>query len=382
MPHSAKILVVGNGPVGCVTAIALAKGGHRVTLIGIENTPVRDGRTVALLDGSVHFLKALGLWDGIASKATPLTKMRIIDDTGSLFRTPQVTFNSSEIGLDAFGYNIELADLVLNLSAIASRTAGLVIKSGRAVQFAENEGGECEVTLGTGDTLRAFLLVGADGKSSPVRAFANINTTQWNYPQTALTAVLSHRRDHQDISTEFHTRFGAFTLVPLPGRRSSLVWMMSPDFANHMAAIPDSDFQIEVEKQSKSILGKMIVEGKRSLIPMAGLKAARYAAGNVALVGESAHLFPPIGAQGLNLSFRDASTLVAELSKSADREAFKRYNGARNNDIKLRTMTVDLLNRSLLADMLPVDFVRSLGLLTVAAFSPLRRFMMQKGAGY
>ena len=106
MPHSAKILVVGNGPVGCITAIALAKGGHRVTLIGIENTPVRDGRTVALLDGSVHFLKALGLWDGIASKATPLTKMRIIDDTGSLFRTPQVTFNSSEIGLDAFGYNI------------------------------------------------------------------------------------------------------------------------------------------------------------------------------------------------------------------------------------------------------------------------------------
>ena len=382
MPNSARILVVGTGPVGYVTAIALAQAGHRVTLVGIDVPPERDGRTVALLDGSVQFLRALGLWDGIVPNAAPLSKMRMIDETGSLFRAPPVTFKSSEIGLNAFGYNIELTDLVLYLSDEAKRTVGLVKKSGQVVDLSSNSHGDCEITLDTGEKLIAHLLVGADGKASPVRGFANISFKQWDYPQMALTALLSHRLDHQDISTEFHTRHGPFTLVPLPGRRSSLVWMMPPGLANHMATLGDLEFQVEVEKQSKSMLGRMVVEGKRSLIPMSGLSASRYAAGNIALVGEAAHVFPPIGAQGLNLGFRDVSALAAELGKSADVEAFRRYDRVRQADVKLRTLAVDLLNRSLLADLMPVDFARSLGLLTVASVPPLRRFMMQRGAGH
>jgi len=308
--------------------------------------------------------------------------MRIIDDTGSLFRAPPVTFKASELKLDAFGYNIELADLGLQLSAAAAEIPAIERIVGQVSDIAKEDSGDCVITLDTGVVLHASVLIGADGKNSAVRAFAHIGVKEWPYPQSAVTAVFSHSRDHDDISTEFHTRQGPFTLVPLTGRRCSLVWMMEPLRAKRIASLSDREFGHEVEKQAQSILGTMTLEGQRGLIPMSGLSVNNYANDHIALIGEAAHVFPPIGAQGLNLGFRDVASLVGELSNHPREIGLVRYNSARQTDIKLRTMAVDLLNRSLLADFLPVDLARSLGLLTVASLPPLRRFMMRRGAGH
>lgn len=321
MGHSVDCLVVGTGPVGLVAAMALARAGQKVALIGPDLTRVRDGRTVAILDGGVQFLKKLDVWERAQALAAPLAEMQIIDDTGSLFRAPPITFKAIELGLDAFGQNIELTDLVSHLAESASKYENLVWIKSQVDRFERRADGTIMCHTETGKDVICRILIGADGRASKVRAFADIQTKEWYYPQKAITAILSHDQDHHDRSTEFHTRGGPFTLVPLPGRRSSLVWMMAPKDAERIAQFSDDRFARTVEKQAQSMLGGMRVDGGRGVIPMAGMSTTAYAAQSVAILGEAAHVFPPIGAQGLNLGLRDVSALMKSMQGQINQSA-------------------------------------------------------------
>jgi 2-octaprenyl-6-methoxyphenol hydroxylase len=233
------IVIVGAGAVGLGAAFAFARDGYRTALVGgLESR--RDGRTVALLNGSVRLFETLGLWNSLATRAAPLETMRIIDDTGSLFRPPPVAFRAAEIGLDAFGWNIENADLVELLADAARRQDGLTLVDGPATGI-ENEDRWATIRLEGGDVLHARLCVAADGRNSQLRQSVGIEAKRWSYPQSAVTALLAHERPHRETSTEFHTRQGPFTLVPLPGRRSSLVWVTSPDEAETLTGLGDAE---------------------------------------------------------------------------------------------------------------------------------------------
>jgi len=234
--------------------------------------------------------------------------------------------------------------------------------------------------------LRARLVVAADGRRSVLRQKAGIKPREWAYPQAALTTILAHDRGHRDTSTEFHTRHGPFTLVPLPGRRSSLVWVTEPRDAERLAELDDAGLALTIERQAHSILGAMRIDGPRGVVPMTGLSVDRYGAGRVALVGEAAHVFPPIGAQGLNLGLRDVAALVDAVSDSREASediggagTLRRYQRGRDIDVRLRTAAVDTLNRTLLADLLPADLLRGAGLLLLDRVRPLRRLVMREG---
>jgi 2-octaprenyl-6-methoxyphenol hydroxylase len=382
--HSAfDVIVVGAGAAGLATAIALARDGFSTALVGpIEPRP--DGRTVALLDGSVRLLRAIGAWPALESSAAPMEAMRLVDDTGALFRAPSVTFRSGEIGLDAFGWNIENAKLVEKLGAVASECPGLTLIPSPALSMSV---GDLDATVVTAEgELRAAMVVAADGRNSKLRETAGVATRHWSYPQTALTTILSHDRDHHDASTEFHTRHGPFTLVPLPGRRSSLVWVTEPHHAESLLAMDDTALALAVERQAQSLLGAMRIDGPRGLVPMTGLSVDRFVAPRVALVGEAAHVFPPIGAQGLNLGFRDAASLRDALVDARDSRrdigsstALAPYQRSRAMDVRLRTGAVDALNRTLLAGILPTELMRGVGLLALDRIRPLRRLVMREG---
>ncbi|TXN60494.1 FAD-binding protein, partial [Methylobacterium sp. WL18] len=218
------VAVVGAGAAGLSAALASAQAGIRTALVG-RHAPVADGRTVALLDGSVRFLEALGAWEAVAPQASPLCTLQIIDDTGSLFRPPPVRFQAAEIGLDAFGWNVESARLVESLRIRARAQANLTLVEADAAGAVPGEA-VSRLTLADGGTVAARLVVGADGGRSPLRAASGVRVRDWTYPQSAITTILAHERPHRDVSTEFHTRSGPFTLVPLPGgHRSSLVWV-------------------------------------------------------------------------------------------------------------------------------------------------------------
>ena len=382
MSERVDCLVVGTGPVGMAAACALAQKGLTVGLAGPEAVPERDGRTVAILDSGVKLLESLGLWGDARDVSAPLVEMRIIDDTGSLFRAPPVTFRASELGLDAFGQNIELPDLVAQLARVLKIQPNLKQWLEAVTGFKRRSDGVIEVELASGATIECSMLIGADGRNSKVREFAGIQSKDWHYPQTALTAIFSHVRDHDDRSTEFHTRSGPFTLVPLKGKRSSLVWMMAPKEAEQLAQRSHDDFARAVEKQAHSILGKMKLESKIGLVPMSGLSTDHYAKDQIAVIGEAAHVFPPIGAQGLNLGLRDIESLLKAINKDRDQNALQRFDSDRRRDVKTRTMAVDLLNRSLLADYVPIDFARGAGLMAIASLKPLRQFVMRRGAGF
>jgi 2-octaprenyl-6-methoxyphenol hydroxylase len=378
------IVVVGAGAAGLCTALAFARDGYGTALVGSLDTR-RDGRTVALLDGSVRLLDALGVWKEVMAEAAPLETMRIIDDTGSLFRPPPVSFRASEIGLDAFGWNIENATLVEKLAEAANIQEDLTLLPQQAAGFAVT-GNEATVTLADGTTLKSSLVVAADGRNSRLRQAAGIETRTWSYPQSAVAAILTHERDHRDISTEFHTRHGPFTLVPLPGRRSSLVWVTRSERAKELSALDDDSLALVIERQAQSILGVMRLEGPRGLVPMSGLSVTRFQAMHLALVGEAAHVFPPIGAQGLNLGLRDVAALRDAVIDAGDEghepgseQALARYQRGRDLDVRLRTTAVDSLNRTLLAGFLPADFLRGAGLLTLSNIGPLRRTVMREG---
>jgi 2-octaprenyl-6-methoxyphenol hydroxylase len=378
--HPCEIAIVGAGAVGLAAAIALAQAGREVVLFGPTSAP-RDGRTVALLHGSWRLLEALELTGALDALAAPLAVMRLVDDTGSLFRQPPVEFKASELGLPAFGWNIENVALVETMAAAASAMANIRLLP-HAVSVI-TPGAETVALAGEGfDPVAARLVIGAEGRRSRVREAAGISARDWRYPQAALTAILSHRREHRDASTEFHTRSGPCTLVPMSGRRSSLVWLLEPGEAERIAALDDEAFARAVERQTHSILGAMSVAGPRGRVPMGGLSVARFAASRMALIGEAAHVFPPIGAQGLNLGLRDVAALCDALAGAGDpggEAVLARYDGSRQSDVRLRTGAVDALNRTLLTDLLPADLMRGAGLLALSRFGPLRRLVMRQG---
>lgn len=386
-------LVVGAGPSGLLAALALARAGLDVILAG-PPTPTPPGRTVALFEPAKDVLRDLGVWAGIeaAGEAAPLRVMRIVDDTDSLFRTPPVDFRSSEIGLDAFGDNVTLVALVAQLEAAAARCAGLR-QVPEALDDFRFEATQASARRPDGSRIVAQVLIAADGRGSQTRRAAGLSATSDPTGQIAITCVFRHVAEHDDVSTEFHTRSGPFTLVPMTragdgAPRSSLVWLVKPDEAERLSALDDAAFALDCEKRAHSHLGKFTLEGGRGRLPMAIVTTPDLVGPRVALMGEAAHVFPPIGAQGLNLGVRDAADLGTALGEAKRRgedvggaAALARYASLRKADVTTRTAGVDLLNRSLLTDALPMDFLRGAGLTALASVGPLRRMAMRMGLG-
>jgi 2-octaprenyl-6-methoxyphenol hydroxylase len=380
---SVDVAVVGGGPAGLTAAIAFALAGIETVLV--SKAPPADNRTTGLWSGSVTALQGLGVWPFCGDHAEPIRTLRLIDDTPRLIRAPEVTFEAAEIGLETFGYNIENRHLIAALDARAAALANLrrVEASATAVEPHDTS---VTITLDTGATLTARLVIGADGRKSPCRAAARIETDRHEYPQAALTLNLAHTRPHRGISTEFHTPTGPFTLVPLPGQRSSLVCVVGPDEVDGLRALDAARLSAEVERRAHSILGKVTVEPGHGVFPLSVETARSFGQNRIALVGEAAHVFPPIGAQGLNLSMRDAAA-ICELAVDARRDGgdigapdvLARYDRMRRGDVTSRTTAVDILNRSLLSDFLPVQGMRGFGLYLLDRVAPLRRAVMREG---
>lgn len=381
MSHEFDIAVIGAGPAGQIAAIAMARGGRRVVLVGPEPDG-SDRRTTALMDQSLAMMERLGLWQDLKAQAAPLAVMQIIDGTKRLLRAPTVAFRSAEISLDAFGYNIPNAALV---SALAASVAAEPLITRKAVAAETIHIGTDAVTIGFdgGEVLTAAFAIGADGRRSKTRDSAGVGVKTWSYPQTAVVMNFAHTLPHQNISTEFHTESGPFTQVPLPGLRSSLVWVVTPKEADRLTSLSTEQLSGEVEARMQSMLGKVTVEDGVQAWPLSGMTARQYGKGRSAFIGEAGHAFPPIGAQGLNLSLRDIAVLEDILidrgSTAIAADSGDRFDRKRRLDIASRTASVDLLNRSLLSGLLPVQMLRAAGLQVLASVPPLRNLVMQEG---
>src|ERR1700692_3761412 len=361
------IAVVGGGPAGLGTAIALAESGAKTALIARRAT-YADNRTTALLGGSVEFLQTLDVWPRCKDNAAALQTMRLVDDTGRLIRGPEVRFSASEIDLDEFGYNIENRLLMEALEQRAAELAALTRFDDEADTVGPEEA-EVAIRTRDGKSIAARLVAGADGRQSLCREAAGIKVRRRELNQSALTFNVGHSRPHRNVSTEFHTPHGPCVFVPLPGDRSSVVWVASPREAERLIALSDDELSEATETQSHSILGRLRVEPGRHLFPLAIEQPRQFAKARIALVGEAAHVVPPIGAQGLNMGLRDAADL-ADIVRDAmmsgedpgSPQVLGRYDSARRADVSSRTFVIDIANRSLLSGFLPMQSLRAAGL--------------------
>lgn len=375
------IVVIGGGLAGMIAAVALARGGRKVALVSVPHGK-DDKRTTALMDQSIRFLERLSLWDRIAPSAAELSTMQIIDGTNRLLRAPTVAFRAGEAGLDAFGYNIPNAALIAVLEGAVRAEGNITWLEELAQSVAA---GEDVVSIGleSGESISAAFAVGADGRGSRLRENAGIAVRTWSYPQSAMVLNFTHSLPHRNVSTEFHTEGGPFTQVPLPGNRSSLVWVQKPAEAAARSELPLEELGRLIEERMQSILGKVTVEEGAQAWPLSGMMAHQFGKGRIALVGEAAHVFPPIGAQGLNLGLRDVMTLAEILCSRPEapigKAAGDTFDRKRRVDIISRTVSVDLLNRSLLSDFLPVQMLRAAGLHILFAVPPLRYVVMREG---
>jgi len=379
--YDADAVVVGGGLAGTAAAIAVAKAG--LNTIHLAPTAPPDRRTSALMRPSVDYLRQAGLIEDPAALGHALTRIRIIDATPRLIRAPETLFDAAEIGLDAFGWNFANARLLAQFHAVARTLDNLQTRNAGVTAF----GPDRSLALSDGTSLRAPLVIGADGKKSLIRGAAGFRTRETAFAQSALVCDLDLGRSIGGASIEFHYPKGPFTLVPAGGNRANLVWIDDATvLAEARAGGPDALVATFLEK-SQRLFGTIAMASPAFVFPLGTLSVDRAGADGVVLVGEAAHAFPPIGAQGLNLGLRDVADLAASLAAADHHQpdwaiaVSTDYSARRASDLARTGSVVDTLFRSLLADMIPAQALRAGGLWALKLAPALRKQAFAIGMG-
>ncbi|MDO5647855.1 UbiH/UbiF family hydroxylase [Paracoccus sp. (in: a-proteobacteria)] len=387
------ILVSGGGIAGLIAAAAFGAQGFSTLCVDPappvtdESAAGSDLRTTAFLTPSVDLLDRIGLWDRLAGHATPLQIMRIVDAGGAEPRARLTRdFDASELGDQPFGWNLPNWLLRREIAARLDQlqTVRFQPGTGTAAVLARDEG--AIVTLTDGRRIRARLLVAADGRDSPVRQALGIGVRTFRYGQKALAFAVTHEFPHNNVSTEIHRSGGPFTLVPLPDRdgrpSSAVVWMESGANVARLAALSRDDFNAELNARSAGVLGRLEQATRLTQWPIISQIADRYSGPRTALMAEAAHVLPPIGAQGLNMSLADLAALL-DLSRDnpGSAESLDRYNRTRRPESMARIIGIDALNRASQMGARPLRDLRAAGLGALYGIAPVRRLMMRAGLG-
>lgn len=396
VPHQVDICVAGGGPAGLIAAAAFGALGLDVLCVD-PAAPVtqrdEDGadlRTTAFLQPSQAFLARIGLWDRFAEEGTPLGTMRIADSVAG-DTEPRILrdFDSEEIGDAPFGWNLPNWLLRREVVAHLDEMPTVTCLTGVAVAGATPRLKEILVALDNGQQCTARLLVAADGRLSTIRERAGIRVTTMRYGQKALAFAVTHPLAHGNVSTEIHRSGGPFTLVPLPdyqGHHSSaVVWMERGPNAVRLAEMAEDDFNQAATERSAHVLGPLTLVSRRSVWPIISQVAHRFSAPRTALVAEAAHVVPPIGAQGLNMSLADIACLhaLAEADDSAlgSPQMLAQYERRRRPDVLSRVAGIDALNRISMLGAPPLTDLRMRGIDMLHRVRPVRRGLMRLGLG-
>lgn len=383
MKADAEIIVVGGGLAGVAAAVSIARAGYRTLHLAPPAAP--DRRTSALMMPSVDFLLEAELITDASAIGHALTAIRIIDATQRLIRAPETVFDAAEAGHAGFGWNFANTALLEQFQAAAPET--LLETRPLAVTAYRRENSLGILTLSDQSVVAAPLVVAADGKKSLLRAAAQISTREHRFTESALVCDLELTRPVGGTSVEYHYEHGPFTLVPAGGNRANLVWIDEEPVLQAARGGGTEALTAAIQKKSQNLFGRIELASPSFVFPLSVLTVGTAGRDGLALVGEAAHAFPPIGAQGLNLGLRDVADLLAALKAhgaTADLpgDAISRdYAERRSGDLARTGSMVDTLFRSLLADMLPGQVARAGGLWALKTLPMLRRKAFDIGMG-
>jgi 2-octaprenyl-6-methoxyphenol hydroxylase len=391
-PSRADIVIAGGGLAGLSLAVAVkAALGEALTVIvadPILAAPPRDeGRASAVAAAARRMFEAIGVWDDIAPEAQPILDMVVTDSrTMDVVRPVFLTFEGELTPGEPFAHMVPNATVAQALWARA-RALGVIFAASGIESF-EASPASTRITLASGATIQASLLAACDGGQSRLRDLAGIRTVGWDYGQAGIVCTVAHDHDHGGRAEEHFLPAGPFAILPLKGRRSSIVWTEETARANRLCALPKVLFHDELESRFGHKLGDIEVVDRPKAYPL-GLKMARsFIADRLALVGDAAHVIHPIAGQGINMGFRDVAALAECIADAArlgldpgTADVLERYQRWRRFDTVVMGAATDGLNRLFSNGSDPLRFVRDLGLGLVDRMPGLKQAFIRQAAG-
>lgn len=394
MNFDTDIAIVGGGLNGPTLALALAQVGFDVTLIDAlplapRKTPGFDGRSYALALASTRLLRGVGVWDDVAPKAQPMLEIKVTDGRAGEGPSPMfMHFDHAEIEEGPMGYMLEDRHLRRAiLDAVAAQPKITQMNECRVLAH-DVEAAGISLTLDTGQTLRAELAVGADGRRSGMAQRAGIKRVAWSYDQTALVCAVSHKEPHNGVAHQFFMPPGPLAILPLTENRSSIVWSETTANAAAIHALDDEAYLEVLRPRFGDFLGDISLAGARYTYPLGLSLAHEMIAPRLALVGDAAHGVHPIAGQGLNAGLRDVAALAEVLSEAAQRgEDFgadgplAQYQEWRRFDNAALALATDSFNRLFSNDNPLIRAARDLGMAAMSGLPGLRRGFIREAAG-
>lgn len=394
MTHDQDILIVGGGLNGPALALALAKSGFRVGVIDalpidMRKDPAFDGRAYALALASQRLLKTIGVWQAVAEKAQPMLEIKVTDGRAGEGASPwMLHFDHAEIEEGPMGFMVEDRHLRRAfLDAIDAHDLITQYPQETVVGQETNEHG-ARVTLASGKTLSAKLLVGCDGRKSGTAERAGIRRTGWGYGQTGIVCAVEHEKPHGGIAHQFFMPNGPLAILPLKGNRSSIVWSETDSRAASCMKMSDEDFLEALKPAFGSFLGEIKLAGARFAYPLNLTLANSFIGQRLALVGDAAHGMHPIAGQGLNAGLRDIAALAEVLSEAKQHGedygnaiVLGRYQQWRRFDTASLAVATDTFNKLFSNDNPLLRAVRGIGMGLINAAPALRRNFIREAAG-
>jgi 2-octaprenyl-6-methoxyphenol hydroxylase len=387
------LLIGGAGFAGLALAIALRQGlgeGLSVTVVDptLVATPSNDPRASAIAAAARRLFEAIEVWDAVAADAQPILDMVVTDSKlDDAVRPTFLTFGGDVEPGEPFAHMVENRHLIDALVKKA-KEVGVDLRMDTVSGF-EHAANAIEVQLASGETISARLLVGADGARSKIREQAGIASHGWNYDQSAIVTTVAHEREHNGRAEEHFLPAGPFAILPLKGKRSSIVWTETAREAERMVALADDEFHAELEKRFGLQLGDLKVVGPRRAFPLGLFTARSFIAERLALVGDAAHIIHPIAGQGLNMGLRDVAALAEAIADAArlgldigDAQVLERYQRWRRFDTMTMGVATDGLNRLFSNSSDVLRLVRDLGLGMVERIPALKRVFIREAAGF
>ena len=388
-----EVAVGGAGFAGLALAIALRQAlgaPFAVTVIDptLAHAQSKDPRASAIAAAARRLFEAIDVWDAVAPKAQPILDMVVTDlKLDDAVRPTFLTFGGDVEEGEPFAHMVENRHLVDAL-ATKARDLGVDLRAGAVAGF-ENAGNGVDVSLADGEVISARLLVGADGAHSLIRERAGIANHGWSYDQSAIVTTVAHEREHNGRADEHFLPAGPFAILPLTGKRCSIVWTENTREAQRIVALPDDEFHKELEKRFGLQLGELKVIGPRRAFPLGLFTARTFIGERLALIGDAAHIIHPIAGQGLNMGLRDVAALAEAIADAArlgldpgGPDVLERYQRWRRFDTMTMGIATDGLNRLFSNHSDVLRLARDIGLGLVERMPALKRMFIREAAGF